>query len=297
MTDTTTGLTISEFQPSSNRNLSVALVGLRQAIRDAAQQNVDAVTAQDDSYSVSEKRAMLVIDELKQVNGLDLAAILMRAELLKTIQRENLITLHPARYDSLQHMASEQGISLTELSQTLDLTNIIFPYLQDHVGANIAEMWEAMGKSNFKELVPVLKSIITNSPSDTQSVNIAVARLMDDAAATALAAGQEFGDEELRETVVDQLVHDGIHLTNRELRERIRPERTPVINLGVIPQNGSRFVLAKVTAEQYALMVRLLGARVDPMTYDLPTDPHARQVESARVPEIRELMSYVRGEE
>lgn len=277
--------------------LSAALVGLRQAIQNAAQANVDAVTALDDSYTAGEKRAMLKIEELKQVNGLDLAAILMRAELVQTIQRENLCTLHPARYDSLQQMARMQGISLTELSQTLDLVNVIFPYLQEHVGADIAQMWEEMGKSNFKELIPVLKAIITGEPSDTQSVNVAVSRILDDVAATALAAGNALSEEEIAREAIDQLIHDGIHLTNRQLRERIRPERTPVINLGVIPHNGTRYVLAKVDQGQYDLMVRLLGGRAETMVYELPADPHARQVESARVPEIRSLMSFVRGEE
>jgi hypothetical protein len=297
MTDATE-LTIYEYAPAQSPVLAGALVDLERSIEAAAQANLEAVLAEDDSYTETERQAMLVVEELRQVNGLDLAAVLLRAKYLRMIERGNLVTSHPAGYTSLQEMARDQGISLAELSQTLDLANIVFPYVQTQLGIHVAQLWEQIGKSNFRELVPVLKTIITGEDSGAASVRASAERIMDDVAATLTATGRELteaDDPEIRMRAVEQLLQDGANLTNRELRTRIRPERTPSIEATVVGQNGSRVVVMEVDEDQWLLLQRRMGQYIDPMPWNMPQDPHQRQIEAVRIPQLRTLLRLLEG--
>jgi hypothetical protein len=290
------GVSIINYAPAKNRELSRSLVSLEESIRAAAVANLQEVLDQDNGYSETEREAMITIESLKQVNGLDLAAVLMRGKFLKVIEERNMIANHPGGYSTLQEMANDQGISITELSQTRDLCFTIFPYVEEHLGLPIANLWEGLGKSNFKELIPVLKQIITNDQSGTQSVQNAVNRILDDVAATAQAAGQDLDDGGLRRQAVEQLIEAGVHLNNRELRNRIRPERTPNIQASIIGSNGTRILVASLTEDQWLMLQRKMGERIDALSVDLPIDPRARQEEAARIPELRQLLNFLRGD-
>jgi hypothetical protein len=155
-------------------------------------------------------------------------------------------------------------------------------------------LWERVGKSKLRELVPVLKAIITNQESATASVRNSVDRILDDVAASMAAEGQEPNDEEeIRRRAVDQLIHDGAHLTNRQLRERIRPERIPPIQFDIIHHNGTRMVIAQVNEDQSALLERKMGASIETRNVSLPTDPDLRIQEAYRIPLLRRLLNLV----
>jgi len=286
---------IMEFAPARNSLLARSLVSLEDAIRAAATANLQEVLEQDQGYSETEKQAMITVEALKQVNGLDLAAVLMRGKFLKEIEEHNMVTSHPGGYHSLSEMALDQGISLTELSQTRDLCFTIFPYIEEHLNITIATLWEGLGKSNIKELLPVLKQIITNDPSGTQSVQNSVEAILDDVAATARVAGQELDDAGIRRAAIDQLIDAGLHLNNRELRHRIRPDGTPNINATLLGTRDHRIMVTEMSEEQWIMLQRKMGEKIDVMSIDLPEDPYARQIEATRVPELRALMDFLRG--
>jgi hypothetical protein len=298
MTDTQ-ALTIHNFVPSTTPVLAGALVGLKGSIEAAAQAQLDALLEVDDSYTETEMMAMLKVEQLRQVNGVDLAAVLLRAEYINEIEANNLISRHPEGYSNLQEMAKAQGISSSELSQTLDLVNIVFPYVQEYLGLAIPILWEEVGKSNMRELVPVLKSIITGEEAGAQSVREATERILDDVAATYIAAGrdEEAQDEiVVRRAAIEQLIQDGQHLTNRELRTRIRPERTPSIEVATITDRENNVtIVAECTPEQWELFMRRMGAYADPMPFLAPEDAAQRQREALQIRPIRNLMDYVGG--
>jgi len=300
MTNTSNTLTIYNYAPASNMVLAGALVGLREQIEAAAQANLDQVLQTGEEYTETEQLAMLRIEQLRQVNGLDLAAVLLRADYLREIERNNLIARHPAGYQSLQAMARDQGISLSELSQTLDLANVIFPYVQDTLGMPIPVLWESIGKSNMRELVPVLKGIITGDGSATGSARLSMQRLLDDVAATARAAGEDidFDTEEgqavLRRRAVEGLLEDGALLTNRELRQRIRPERTEPIEVTSIVRNGEQIIVASMDGDQWQNFMRRAGTICDFTVVDIANlTPGERQREALRIGTLRTLLDMV----
>lgn len=174
---------IIEYAPSLNSILATALTGLEAQLQRAAECNIRAMANDGDGFTQAELRAMKTIEELKLVNGLDLAAVLLRGKLIRQIEEEALWTIHPERYDTFEQMARAQGISPSELSNVRDLCFTIFPYFEETLGVPVAQIWENIGKSNMRELVPVLKSIITGQPSNSASVNRSVDRILDEVVA------------------------------------------------------------------------------------------------------------------
>ena len=272
--------------------MTEALTGLKLSIRNAAQANYDALG--DDTYTETERMAMLKIEELRLVNGLDLAAVLLRAEYLQEIERNNLITRHPAGYTTLGEMAQDQGISLAELSQTLDLANVIFPYVVETLGIGIPQLWEEIGKSNMRELVPVLKRIITGEEA-RGTVEDAAVLFLEDVTATFAAADDERADDDdaVVQEAVEQLLLHGATLTNRRLRQQIRPERTPIIPVTTITDNDDVIILAAMDADQWTMFMRKMGTSVDPLPFVAPRNIAQRQREALQIPVLRRIIDMV----
>jgi hypothetical protein len=288
--------TLATYQPASNPALSSALVGLARDIHDAAWANVVQAMGADTGYSEIEKEAMLVIEELRQVNGLDLAAVLMRGAFLRQIIDHNLATHHPEGYRNEGEMARKQGISWTELNHVKDLCEIVFPYVTGVLHMELTQAWEDIGKSNFVELIPVIKQLITGEAGGVATVEHATETILNNVAATALAAGQTLDDAALRRAAIEQLLEDATVLNSRQLRERVRPTRTANIPASIINVDGHKLIVMDIVDDgQNAMFQRLIGGHLDQDVTDLPADPHQRQVEAARVPVLRTLLGLLEG--
>jgi hypothetical protein len=255
--------------PSSNAMLANSLTNFEVQSERAARQNLEAaltaIGSSPDAYTGPEIRAMVKLEQLKLIGDLGLAEVLLRGKLIQEIEREALWSVHPNQYGSMQEAAKSQGISLSEYSDIRQLYNIVFPYIAEHMGADLALMWEEIGKSNFRELTPYLVRAITNQPNQSTNVENTFAALMDDITATNAAAGTEMTDEEVRHQVVEQLLEAG-HLTNRQMRERVRPERTPSIPAMTVDYSEGdrrRLVIAHITEDQYTMMQRRLNGYIE----------------------------------
>jgi len=239
---------------------------------------------------------MTIVEELKTINGIDLAALLMRAERVRKIISENMMTRHPAGYQTLDELARDNGMSSSELSNVLDLADTIFPYLTG-LGFNIPLLWEEVGKSKFRELTPILKSLITGEPSVTTSVNNSIEVLRGEVNETNEASGVQMTDEEINETIVRSLVEDGRTLTNTQLRRAIRPTRTPVIQGSAIKRDDRRIALLSMSEEQWELFMRRMTRDFEPMVIDMSNyeDPLVQRNVVSRIPEVREIIGLVEG--
>lgn len=195
-------------------------------------------------------------------------------------------------------MARDQGISITELSQVRDLYRIIFPFIEEELGMSIPELWEQIGKSNFREMVPVLKVLIAGPDEHTKaSVRNAYERLMDDASATLHAQGlEELDDDVIARAAMENLIEAGAVMSNRDLRQTIRPERTPSLEPTIIRSNGNRVIVMTVSDDQYTLFERRMGSAIDPIEFNMPQDPQTRQREAARIRALRDVADLVFGE-
>ena len=127
---------------------------------------------------------------------------------------------------------------------------------------------------------------MTGEQSQSDAVNGAVEGLLNDIYATAQSAGQEMDEEGAIREAIDQLVENGAHLTNAELRRQVRRDPTPSIEATYIRYNGRRMIIAEVDEDQYQMLNRLLGSHVDPQIFDLPEDPTARMLEASQIPAI-----------
>lgn len=280
---------LATFAPANDLDFSRSLMGIETALEAAARRAVELATDGED-YTQMEIHAMIVVEELKKLNGMDLATVIMRYKLVKQIEAEALWTVHPGHYDSRDAMAREQGISPSELSDIMAMGDIVFPYIEQAMGIPVAVIWEQIGKSNFRELVPIIKYIVTGeAPAQPNHSSRTAERMLDDVAATAQAAGQVLDEDQTRLHAVSQLLEAG-QLTNREMRARIRPERTASINATFVVVSGRKYILAELDDDQETLLTRRMGQYIDPITVQLPTDRRQRQLEATRAPVLGSIL-------
>jgi len=277
---------------SPNLALNTALMGMEDHLRRAAQANVDAA---GEGFTDMERHAMLVTEELKLVNGMDLAALYLRYKLIKQIINEALHTIHPNHdeYPTYNALANSCGICPSELSNIIDLCETIFPYLENRLGLSIPVLWEEIGKSSFRELTAVLKAIIGGDAAVTsENVRAAAHQAMDSVAATAAVAGQEMDDDQIRETAVRNLLEVG-QLPVREIRTHLRPDRTPSVQATIVNASGAKYFMAEVSDDQLTMINRLLTGHMDVTPIELPQDRRMRQLEATRAPVLGRLIRIV----
>jgi hypothetical protein len=227
-----------------------------------------------DAYTTPQLRAMVKLEQLKLVGDLELEAILLRGKVIQQIENEGLWSIHPNQYASMQEAAVANGLSLSEYHDIRNLYNIVFPYLTGTLGLNLPLVWEEVGKSNFRELTPVLVRLITGHASGSRHVEETSERLLDDIAAAYQAAGQEVAEEDIQREAVGQLIERG-QLPNRELRQILRPDRTPSFPSYIteILHEGQprKVVISVVDEDQLTVFRRRLGHYTDARTIPVRT--------------------------
>lgn len=303
-------LAITPFQVSEATGLQAPLMGLQHRLEEAARINTNmAIIQAGGEFTPLEVEAMVQVEALRLVNGLDLTAVLLRAHYIVDIQRRGLLAQHPAHYGSLEEMASNNGMSVTALSQILDMVNIIFPYVESELGIPVYEFWERLGSSKVKELLAVLKAIITGQAPDRAQTVAAVLAATNEAADLlrttrpdlfVAAPTQEQQEElvrEVRRVAVDNLVTmaEGAE-TVRAVRAHIRPNRTPPVNIYELPvpaqqnQEAMHICVLQLTNDQLDMIRSKLGERATFMEIEGNARTTARGI-----PPLRRLMELIGG--
>jgi len=283
----------SDMSLDGSNPLAQKISELDEAINDVARQAITEVVDTDE-YTQLEIDAMIAGKKLELTNALELAAILFRGRYVQEIEDDNLVQMHPNQYISLAQMAEDNGISTAELSKTINLVRIIFPALIT-LGYDIAEVWGKIGKSKMGELVPVLRELITNEPSDSARVHQAVENILNGVAAVAASAGEEMTDEEIRHEAIRSLVEDGQQLSFRQLRDVLDTTPVPAINISVLPVDDARIVMAVVTHDQYVMLNQKMGGKIESNIFELPEESVARTREASAIPEVREILDFIGG--
>jgi hypothetical protein len=280
-------LNITVTQPSSiapqadSVALTTGLQSLQQSLFSAAEQNIDvALGDQAGAFSALSRRAMVVTEALRLTSGMDLSTIIMRGQIIKQIEDEGLTGVHPNGYANLTKLAEDNGVSVGEFSDIRALVEVIFPYIVSELGMNLVEVWEQIGKSSFREMVPALRSLITGEQADHNSVRTAVEQMMNGSAASLLADEQnpwtqeelatEEGGQAVRQRAVASLLQDGMTMPTRDLRRRVRPSRVPAVQMATLQTAESQWyaVLKLETLEQRDLVLRVLNSHSNNMNLE-----------------------------
>lgn len=252
-------------------HLSVFETRSEQAARQNLENAVQLAGAALDDYTDPEIRAMVKLEQLKLIGDLGLAELLLRGKLIKEIEEEALWSFHPNRYTNMQEAAKAQGIGVSEYSNIRDLYNIVFPYLCDTLGMNLALVWEEIGKSNFRELTPYLVRVISGNPSQSRNVERFIEQLTEDVSISFQEEEPADRDNTIQQEVVRQLISTGAQ-TNREIRQRIRHIQQNQIPLYVInfpnEEDNRKIIVSLVEPTEFDLLQRRLRNLVEV----LPTD-------------------------
>jgi hypothetical protein len=289
---------LAERQVSTNLGLSTALLELRAGFEKAARQNL-AATVTDPGFTDMEKLSILKWEQVKLIGGMDLAAVQLRGQLLKEIELDGLFSVHPNHYDSMEDAALQAGLSVTQYSNIRTMVDIVFPYMENVLGVNIAQWWEEIGKTNFTTVLPILRALATGQPPDRGSTLDNYEAVLNDTMASALASPdpeERHPDEEtLRARAFDNLLNTASHVrTTRELQRHINQGRhTPGINATIINNQGTRIFIAEMSDDQYLALQRKLGPFLDEQTFNLPADPQESHLMASQIPYVRNIARLI----
>lgn len=305
----TTNLAITPFEVTDTQALTAPLMGLRGHIDAAAHANVaTAIIQSGQEFTALEIEAMENVEALHLVNGVDLTAVFLRAHYIMRIQQRNLLANHPAGYTSLDHMARENGMTITSLSQTLDMVNIIFPYVQNELGIPVSTFWERLGSSKIKEILAVLKAIITGSEPDRAQTRAAVVAALDEAddilqtqRPDLYPTNRELTENEraertqlVRAAAVDNVVTmaEGAE-TVHAVRQAIRPNRTPPVDAYMLEIDGINVLVMQPTADQIDFIRARLGERMNTVGVELPAGRRARTQSIRAIPGAGKILEAI----
>ncbi len=314
------GGAVVQYQVSASDLYSGSLMGIHTIIEQAAAEVVrDQIVAAggSENFSAINIQAMTAVEAFRQVSGLDLTAVMLRAYYLRMIQEQNLLANHPGHYSSLSDMAAQNGCSVSDMLATLDMVNILFPYVENQMGIPVHELWATVGKSKLKEMLPVLKTLITGENSDTESVQLAIERMMDEQYASFRAdpelqeavaimddehepeqnraAVRERLNHVARQNIIQHLIELGGQLPIIEVRRHLRPQRTQPIQFQTFQDGQNFIVMGSASPEQFEMMRNKMGERMETMALALPDDPRARQAEAFRIPLFRRVYALLNG--
>jgi hypothetical protein len=260
MPQTNNALTIA---PSTNAELSAVLIPLHDRLMEAASNSILSQHA-NEGYTAMELRAMTHVEALRLLNGFDLATIIERGHIIHDIDQQGLVGVFPGDYGTLEQIAADVGVSSSEVSDTRVLCETIFPWIENNTGQTVAYWWDRIGKSKFREMVPVLKALITGEIAvERGTVAQSIELLLDQTQADATASGEgQLADDVLHTRAIERVLEFGT-LPVREMRQRMRPVHTPNIPGVRISHNRSTYVVLKVDEEQNTMLSRLLGTHAE----------------------------------
>ncbi|HZW02482.1 MAG TPA: hypothetical protein VFF68_01045, partial [Anaerolineaceae bacterium] len=101
---------VAIYQPTADLALSSSIMALNFAFEERARELVISAT-NGLGYTNAEITAMTKLEQLKLINGMDLAAIYMRHAVIRQIREGSLFSMHPENFNSDKAMAQAAGIS------------------------------------------------------------------------------------------------------------------------------------------------------------------------------------------
>lgn len=265
--------------PSLDAELGNTLHGMHGQLDEAARRSL-VETFDGAGYTAIEERAVVAVQKLRLLNGFDLFVVLERGRILRDIENEGLVGIFPGDYNRLEDIAQELGISISEFSDTRTMCDMIFPWMEANFDEPIANVWDRIGKSKFREMVPVLRALIseqvTGSATVANSVELLLQAAHDIAQAGAIVFLDEEGDEDIaaydtyvREAAIRNVFLMG-ELPVREMRRAIRPSQTAAMTAVrfASEDGGEDYILLRADTAQVEMFTRVIGGHVDMQVLD-----------------------------
>jgi hypothetical protein len=269
--------------PGEN-TLGPARQNFREQLDVAAEAQIEQL--QEEGYQPLEIRAILQVEKLRMLGGFELVTLMERGALFREIEQEGLVSVYPGDYQSLEEIVQAIGISKSMYSDTRGLCDIVFPWLEENTERPLQEWWEDIGISKFRELLPVLRGLIEGeSARNHETVNEAIRAQLDNAVANIVTeaandAGRQLEADEI-ETLAAASMQNGTaqrrailnvlelgNLPVREMRQQVRPSRTPNIAATILRGQTSYAVLRMNDDDQIEMLQRLMGTHMDAATVD-----------------------------
>jgi len=214
-----------------------------------------------DGFSELEQKAIIQVEKLKATSRIEFSNTLLRGKIIEGIDRLGLYSVHPNKYRTLEEMAQDVGISITQLSNITALYGYVFPYLQSSLSMSADEIWQ-ISRANMSEVLPHLRMLISGEDSKSSSVRDSVSKILEEV--------DEIGGDDRVKSAVERIMEIASTGTNRMVRQHLNPERTPNIDAITFVSDDYHYVIAKLDEDQWIMFQRIIGKHFDISPSDIP---------------------------
>ncbi len=200
------------------------------------------------ALSNPERKAVVLYKTLQVLNQTKVGTDFVAGRVLEEIDRENLYAVHPEGYSSTDEGATHHGMSGSEASDVRTLWRVIAPKMEA-LGYDPIDTVASIGYAKFRQLIPVLSQLIEPKANVRDSVRSAVEEIL----------SKNRGN-------VDRAIIDAVELgyaTTREIRQTLRPVRTPAIEVVELQRGKKRYVVASVSLDQLDMLRNLMKDHID----------------------------------
>lgn len=210
---------------------------------EAARASVDGVAS---GLSEAELGAVVKEQQLRVLQATGLEVDLVTGGVLAEIGATGAYAVHPNGYRGIHEMAEAAGISASERSDLMALSQTIFPWIENTLGQDPRAIWQRVGKAKFRRIVPLLRSLIEPAYDGTDRVRQQINKVREERGAT--------DDKGLVGDILDMAEEHSV----RNLDLALRPgDREPFI-LYATQRNGRVMITGTITEDDLELMQRKL---------------------------------------
>jgi hypothetical protein len=259
------------FDASVYPEISSQLLAMESSFRTKAESIVGGA---GNGYTGPQLKAMVLFEELKLVSDMELAAVILRGFILQEIEKDASWSEHPEGFKSLKEAAQAFGTSISMLSDTKSLYDIIFPAMSA-LGYSIPKLWEDIGKSNFRAIVPVLRAIISGEKSKSKEVNEMLDKIWEEVDK----GGDYDTDVDRKKAAIDNVI-DAAQNTSSELGKALG---RMTVNSLILSYGERFFLLTAMSSDEKDMMLKRFGRFMDVRfvnggEYKLEDIPEVRQL-------------------
>ena len=211
--------------------------------------------------AVTDEQRVALVDEqqLRVLQATELEVHLVTGNVLAQIDATASYADSPYGYERLNEMAEAAGISASERSDTMALSQTIFPYIEQVLRLDPRDLWARVGKARFRRIVPILRTIMQPSYDGTERVREQIEVVRRQAARDTNREPGQVNNQEVAAYVLEMAETHSVRNLNQNLRG---DDRNPFI-LHFVVQGEDVEVSGNITADDLELIRRRLNEHAE----------------------------------
>lgn len=249
-------LSIQTLEPNTGLMEQVEL--LSQRLEEKALEYVKKEYGSLKGYTLPEIEAMVELMKYKMLDEMEVIPLLVKARIASRLNQ--IWMVHPNKAGTKREFIVANGLSKSHFYDLVALHDDVLPLL-NKFGVDTMQFLKERKGSNIREMLPMLKAVLTGEASQRPSVNNRIAQLTEEIKEIT----PNMSDEDVRREIASRIL-EASQGTNAELSNFLNPDPTPAIVATLTEVEGNVILLAEMDYDQAQMMFRLMKEHLEVMT-------------------------------